>query len=271
MWDIQHLAIHLSVHSSIESALRVEHRDSVTIPMMMAKISKMALLLLAWLTIAANPLFRDRWICDKTWLRLTTARYPNLENVGVIDVKALAKTLKNRAGPFEAAANVDGLYHKQFKHKCPYDTDEGSTKRRMVHYFYQDSKGISPIPPRCAADITDPYVKCAQMVERRFEVSRNRANAEREREVEAQIRQCVMDKVEEESKKKESERKKEAEAEEEKQKADATVSPDGKSSSAVPVTPDPKTNRTHAARDSIEKCLLRIARNGRLRIRRRTN
>jgi len=212
---------------------------------MMAKISKMALLLLAWLTIAANPLFRDRWICDKTWLRLTTARYPNLENVGVIDVMALAKTLGARAGPFDATANVHGLYHKKFKHKCPYDTDEDSTKRRTVNYFYQDSKGISPIAPLCAADITDPYVKCAQMVERRFEVSRNRANAEREREVEEQIRQCVMDKVEEESKKKDSERKKKAEADEENQNADVNSSPDGKSSSAVPVTPDPKTNRTH--------------------------
>mmetsp|Transcript_34850 Transcript_34850/g.78197 ORF Transcript_34850/g.78197 Transcript_34850/m.78197 type:complete len:87 (-) Transcript_34850:252-512(-) len=45
-------------------------------------LSKSSLYMLAWCTIAANPLFSDKWLCAETWYRLINARYPTLRYTG---------------------------------------------------------------------------------------------------------------------------------------------------------------------------------------------
>ena len=144
------------------------------------KLTKGSLFMLAWCTIAANPLFSGKWLCAETWYRLLNARYPTLrytgqDNAGV-DRGQMTAALKKHYS-WEAASgqlNPNGVYHASFYHTCPY-TDTP----RTVHYFYYDStKNNMPTPPRSWRDVADPYAKSTQMVERRVQVVRNRNNAE---------------------------------------------------------------------------------------------
>lgn len=99
-------------------------------------MTKSSLLLLAWCTIAANPLFSNKWLCDETWFRLTHARYPTLRYIGDTTAgvargkftAALSKFYATEASPDQS--NPNDVYHVQFFHVCPY-TD----KNRRVNYF----------------------------------------------------------------------------------------------------------------------------------------
>ena len=114
----------------------------------MFKPSKGVLILIAWLTIALNPLFANQWLCDKTWHRLLIARYPNIEYIGNVTIGALTKAIKHQyVGPFDVTANQKGVYYATFQQECPY-----SGERERVHYFYQDTKRICPDEPRRASD-----------------------------------------------------------------------------------------------------------------------
>jgi len=163
-------------------------------------MTKSSLLLLAWCTIAANPLFSNKWLCDETWFRLTHARYPTLRYIG--DTTAGVARGKftaalNRCYATEASSgqlNPNGVYHAQFFHVCPY-TD----KNRRVNYFYFDSTlNNKPKPPGTWRDVADLYAKSTQMVERRLQVVRNRNNAE-EANVEWNIRAMVNKKIKEDN------------------------------------------------------------------------
>ena len=174
----------------------------------MFRPSQGALILIAWLTIALNPLFTNRWICDKTWHRLLIARYPSIEYIGNVTIGSLTQSIKrNHVGPFDVTANAHGVYYASFKHECPYN----GTKR-MVHYFYQDTKRICPDQPSKPCDVTDMYAKSAQMVERRLSVCRNKANAAQEEEVEKHIRDMIYQRIEEENKRKIEQKKSNAQA-----------------------------------------------------------
>ena len=156
-------------------------------------LTKSSLFMLAWCTIAANPLFSGKWLSDETWYRLINARYPTLRYTGDgnagVDRGLMTKALKKHYVSDAASVglvNPNGVYYASFYHACPYtETD------RTVHYFYCDSTGKNmPDPPRSWRDVADPYAKSMQMVERRVQVVRNRNNAE-EAEVERNIRALV--------------------------------------------------------------------------------
>ena len=151
---------------------------------------------LAWLTIAVNPLFLNQCLCNEMLRRLLLKLYPNFTYIGNTTVDAVTQAIKKSyVGPFDVTANAKGVYHAIFTHSCPYNS-----KRRRFHYFYQDTKQTCPSMLIAASDVSDMYAKLAQMVERRLAVCRNKTNAEQEQEVEKQIPDRVYQNIEEENK-----------------------------------------------------------------------
>ena len=64
-----------------------------------------------------NPLFANRWLCDKTWHNLLIARYPNFEYIGNASVGLLTQSIKkNHVGPFDVTANAKGVYYATFNY-----------------------------------------------------------------------------------------------------------------------------------------------------------
>ena len=157
------------------------------------KLFQGALMLLAWLTIALNPLFSNRWLCDKTWRCLLFARYSNYAYIGNTAASALTQDIKNSyVGPFDVTVNAHGVYYTTFTHQCPC-----SGKRRNVHYFYQNTNQICLAMSRAVSDESDMYAKSAQMVERRLVVCRKKTNVEQEQQVEKKMCDRVYQKIEE--------------------------------------------------------------------------
>ena len=74
--------------------------------------------------------YQDNWICDKTWFRVISARYPD-----VINSVGLSRTDFIRAISGHACEcgtqNELGIFKHQFASLCPYD----SGQRRRVSFF----------------------------------------------------------------------------------------------------------------------------------------
>ena len=96
--------------------------------------------------------FQDNWMCDETWVRVITARYPD-----VINSIGFSRSSFNRVISMLASQcgtqNALGIFIHQFQMSCPYD----SGQRRKVSYFYRQIIGKPPADPVSVRDITDVH------------------------------------------------------------------------------------------------------------------
>ena len=96
---------------------------------------------------------QDNWICDETWVRVISARYPD-----VIKTIGFSRATFNRAISRHASQcgtqDDMGIFIQQFSTSCPYD----SGQRRKVSYFYRLINGKPPANPASVRDIIDVHV-----------------------------------------------------------------------------------------------------------------
>ena len=97
--------------------------------------------------------YQDNWICDETWVRVISARYPD-----VIKTIGFSREIFNRAISRHASQcgtqNDMGIFIQQFSTSCPYDSGQW----RKVSYFYRQIIGKPPADPASVHDITDVHV-----------------------------------------------------------------------------------------------------------------
>ena len=97
------------------------------------------------LTNAAS-LYRDKWICDESLLRLLISNYPNLK--GTLRSSVVGK-LRTITGRFDSS-NTNRLYSAKFKVLCPVE----QSARRNVHFWYRDSEDKPPpLAPKRSSDV----------------------------------------------------------------------------------------------------------------------
>ena len=101
---------------------------------------------------------QDNWICDETLLRLLDAHYPSLQNTFGFTRGRLVRALLAYVPPIFHIKHEHGVFLKQFKTSCPYD----STKRRRVSYFYRQWNDKPPADPVSVHDITDVHAERIQ-------------------------------------------------------------------------------------------------------------
>ena len=98
--------------------------------------------------------YQDNWMCDETWVRVISLRYPD-----VINSISFSREVFNRAISGYAAQcgspNELGIFMHQFWMLCPYD----SGKRRRVSYFYRQVAGKPPAAPSGPHDCNDEHVR----------------------------------------------------------------------------------------------------------------
>ena len=95
---------------------------------------------------ASASLYRDKWICDESLLRLLISNYPNLK--GTLRSSVVGK-LRTITGRFDSS-NTNRLYSAKFKVLCPVE----QSVRRNVHFWYRGSEDKPPPPaPKRSSDV----------------------------------------------------------------------------------------------------------------------
>ena len=98
--------------------------------------------------------YQDNWMCDETWVRVISSRYPDVINsIGfsrTTFIRAIS-TIASHCG----TQNNQGIFRHQFKTSCPYD----SGQRRDVSYFYRQVDGKPPAAPSGPHNCKDVHVR----------------------------------------------------------------------------------------------------------------
>jgi hypothetical protein len=98
--------------------------------------------------------FQDSWMCDETWFRVISSRYPNVINSIGFSRTTFIRAISRHASQC-GTQNALGIFIHQFKTSCPYD----SGQRRTVSYFYRQVAGKPPAAPSGPHDCKDVHVR----------------------------------------------------------------------------------------------------------------
>ena len=98
--------------------------------------------------------FQDNWMCDETWVRVITARYPDVINSILFSRATFNRAISTIASQF-GTHNALGIFIHQFQTSCPYD----SGQQRRVSYFYRQVAGKPPAAPKRPHDCKDVHVR----------------------------------------------------------------------------------------------------------------
>jgi len=97
--------------------------------------------------------YQDNWICDETWFRVISARYPDVINSVGFSRAALNRAISRRASQC-GTPNDSGIFMHHFQMPCLY---EG--KKRKVFFYYRQVKGKPPASPSGPHDCEDVHVR----------------------------------------------------------------------------------------------------------------
>ena len=98
--------------------------------------------------------YQDNWICDETWFRVISARYPDVINSVGFSRAAFNRAISCRASQC-GAQNASGIFLHHFSMPCPYH----SGQRRKVSFYYRQVKGKPPASPSGPHDCEDVHVR----------------------------------------------------------------------------------------------------------------
>lgn len=96
---------------------------------------------------------QDNWICDETWFRVISARYPNVINSVGFSRVAFNHAISRRASQC-GTPNDSGIFMHHFQMPCLY---EG--KKRKVFFYYRQVAGKLPASPSGPHDCEDVHIR----------------------------------------------------------------------------------------------------------------
>ena len=96
--------------------------------------------------------YQDNWICDETWFRVISARYPDVINSVGFSRVAFNRAISRRASQC-GTPNDSGI----FMHHFQMPLYEG--KKRKVFFYYRQVAGKLPASPSGPHDCKDVHIR----------------------------------------------------------------------------------------------------------------
>ena len=99
--------------------------------------------------------YQDNWMCDETWFKVITSRYPEVVNaIGGFSREDFNRAISDHASQC-GAPNELGIFKHQFALSCPYNLGQW----RRVSFYYRQVKGKPPAAPSGPHDCEDVHVR----------------------------------------------------------------------------------------------------------------
>ena len=103
--------------------------------------------------------YQDKWICNKTLIRLLRTQSPSLTNAIGFNLCVLNRALSSHSVECNSGLEKQVLFRKVFMMRCLYDDNPSSTTKRRVYFYYWHQNGNWPANPGCPAECNDDFVK----------------------------------------------------------------------------------------------------------------